>query len=680
MLKEQDKKAIDACVTRPNSVWDAIKSIITAEKYTWYLESLAKVKIMPNIVEKKAEWDSLDTDARSEYMETDAYDKALRKVLQQVARVLGGIDDDDFPIGSFIGEWRKPSKKFMFRQTAFKTAVAFRFTIDETRELLFNVLKDKEQLDFNPRLVDEMIYGYAIIQSLSLVSTQELIENSKIEYLTNVFGTEYQECYPQLIISCDDKYNVFDAQNITKTAFLLAALIEAKNGTFSKENISSIIENKADSDTNDETADDEENARLPKLDPDVSVVLHCYDYANGITQKEPPQYRNSQTTIADLQRMLELAQGFLNAATELAELETKQRLYRSMFDFLEVLKRFTDSQPSDALFSPVDCLPLLAKTNLGNFSTSDFNTMIKDVFINHFHLESRSRDGEGQRVGEYHPYILPRAISEHTDYYVFFFFTLMTAVRDLRAVALRDCMQLWPIYIRMNEILLHAFFDAETIGKKAWDYEQNIKDEDGDYTFTMAQLTDMLNKARSNKKENAFIAALMRSFHIYENFHGFISHGKEEFIGSIDDSGKVLMFNERQRSDITPLFRISDAGLPIPADLSFKRVFYSSAKFKRQYNDKSEPYTRNDILKLAFWKFVGELDDYDSFEPKTEADLRKDEFISYFNDDVSIITCCARINERNPLDRFLLLCLEHTYPILFLEEAISYSNKLRTIF
>lgn len=680
MLEQYDIDAIEACVTRPNSVWDAIKSIITAEKYTWYLESLAKVKIMPNIVKRKAKWDSMNTNERSDYMKTEAYDVDLRKVLQQVARVLGGIDDADFPIGSFIGEWRKPTKKYIFRQTAFKAAVAFRFTIDETRELLFNVLKDKEQLDFNPRLVDEMIYGYAIIQSLSLVSTQELIEKSKIEYLTNVFGTEYKDYYPQLIISCEDKYNVFDAQNITKTAFLLAALIEAKNGTISKEIISSIIENEAASDTNDETADDEENVRLSKLDPDVSVVLHCYDYANGITQKEPPRYRNSQTTVADLQRMLELAQGFLNAAIELAELETKQRLYRSMFDFLEVLKHFTDSQPSDALFSPVDCLPLLAKTNLGDFSTSDFNTMIKDVFINHFHLESQSRDEEGRRVGEYHPYILPRAISKHTDYYAFFFFTLMTAVRDLRAVASRNYMHFWPIYIRMNEILLHAFFDAETLGKKAWDYEQNIKDEDGDYTFTMAQLTDMLNKARSNKKENAFIAALMRSFHIYENFHGVISRGKEEFIGSIDDSGKVLMFNERQRPGITPLFRISDAGLPIPADLSFKKVFYSSAKFKRQYNDKSKPYTRNDILKLAFWKFVGELDDYDSFEPETEADLRKDEFISYFNDDVSIITCCARINERNSLDRFLLLCLEHTYPILFLEEAISYSNKLRTIF
>lgn len=662
MLEQYDIEAIEACVTRPNSVWEAIKSIITAEKYTWYLESLAKVKIMPNIADRKAIWDAMDADARSKYMKTDTYDEDLKKVLQQVATVLGGIDtkNNDFKVGSNIKSWK--TAETMQRRMAFKAAIAFRLTIDETRELLFNALKDKERLDFNPRLVDEMIYGYAIIQSLSLVSTQELIENSKIEYLTNVFGTEYQEYYPQLIISCDDKYNVFDAQNITKTAFLLAALIEAKNGTISKENISSI------------------NVRLSELDPDVSVVLHCYDYANGITQKEPPQYRNSQTTIADLQRMLELAQGFLNAATELAELETKQRLYRSMFDFLEVLKHFTDSQPSDALFSPVNCLPLLAKTNLGNFSTSDFNTMIKDVFINHFHLESQSRDEEGRRVGEYHPYILPRAISEHTDYYAFFFFTLMTAVRDLRAVASRNYMHFWPIYIRMNEILLHAFFDAETIGKKAWDYEQNIKDEDGDYTFTMAQLTDMLNKARSNEKENAFIAKLMRSFHIYENFHGVISRGKEEFIGSIDDSGKVLMFNERQRSDITPLFRISDAGLPIPADLSFKKVFYSSAKFKRQYNDKSEPYTRNDILKLAFWKFVGELDDYDSFEPKTEADLRKDEFISYFNDDVSIITCCARINERNSLDRFLLLCLEHTYPILFLEEAISYSNKLRTIF
>lgn len=683
MLTEQDRNEIDACVTRPNSVWEGIKSVITAEKYTWYLESLAQVHIVPNVAKRKVKWDAMDADSRSKYMGTDAYDEDLKKVLQQVANVLGG--GDDLKIGAKIPIWR--NAKVMQRQTAFKTAIAFRFTIEETRELLFIVLKDKEQLDFNPRLVDEMIYAYSIIQNLSLASAQELIESSKIVYLTNVFGAEYQDYYPQLITSCDAKYNVLDAHNITKTAFLLAALIEVMNGTINEEIISSIIESEDQRDMNGETADDEENARIPKLDPDVSVAFHCYEYANSISQNDPPQFRNTQTTIADLHKMLHLAQEFLSAAMDLSKLETKLKLYRSMYDFLAVIKRSTDVQPSGTLFSPVDYLPLLTETDLGCFSTSDFNTMIKDVFIKHFHLETQGRDGEGKRIGEYHPYILPRAISEHTDYYAFFFFTLMTAIRDLRAVTLRDSIQFWPIYTRMNGILIQAFFGADKIGKKAWDYEQNIRDEDGEYTFTIDQLNDMFNRARVPKKKNGFIAALMHSFHIYENFCGYISRGKEEFIASIEDSGKVLVYNELQSANFVPLFRISDAGLPVPdADMPFKKIFYSSAKFRRQYIDKSEPYTRNDILKLAFWTFVAELDDYDTFDTKDEEelkhaiDLRKDDFISYFNEKVAPQTCCTLINESNSIDKFLLLCLEHIYPIVFLEEAIAYSKKLHTIF
>lgn len=92
MLTEQEKKAIEDCVTRPISVWEGIKSIITAEKYTWYLESLARVHIVPNIAERKAKWDRKNAEARSDYMETDDYDEDLKKVLQQVANVLSGFN------------------------------------------------------------------------------------------------------------------------------------------------------------------------------------------------------------------------------------------------------------------------------------------------------------------------------------------------------------------------------------------------------------------------------------------------------------------------------------------------------------------------------------------------------------------------------------------------------------
>lgn len=683
-LNEVDKNRIDACVKRPDTVWEGIKSIITPEKYSWYLDKLSEIaetkkeKLKPDIAKRKEKWFSMDDEARKDYMLTDAYDEDLYKLIQQVAQVLGGDDNKEFKIGSKIKIWK--TAQTMKRYTALKTAVTIRFTIEETKELLFKVLEDKEQLNFNPRQVNEMIYTYGIINNLPLGSVQALINNSKKDYLKNVFGSCYQEYYEKLITVCGEKHNILDAYSITKTAFLLAVLIEVENGTLKDETITLFFENEKKNHLKKEK-NRKEKVSFSKIIPDVSVVLHCYDYANDFASKKPPEYRNAQTTSMELKKMFELAQGFINAAIELTDSESNKALYRSMQNFIDLSVQFTSSQSSGAMLSPVNYLPLLIQTELGKFRESEFNTMIKNVFIKHFHSEAQVRDGEQKRVGEYHPYILPRAISEHTDYYAFFFFTLMTAVRDLRAVTLRGCIEFWPIYIRMNEILFHAFFGYKTLGKKAWDYEHNIDDEDAGYTFSLNEITDIIKKARTVKKENEFTTELMRDFHIYENFRGFISRGKEEFIASIEDKGKVLVYNGKHAVDAVPLFNISNAGIPIPdADYPFKNSFYSSAQFKRQYIDKSEPYTRNEILKLAFWNFVGDLDDYDSFISKEDAELRKDEFISYFNDDVAPLTCCAAVNERNSLDRFLLLCLEHIYPIKFLEEAIAYNDNLCTIF
>ena len=56
--------------------------------------------------------------------------------------------------------------------------------------------------------------------------------------------------------------------------------------------------------------------------------------------------------------------------------------------------------------------------------------------------------------------------------------------------------------------------------------------------------------------------------------------------------------------------------------------------------------------------------------------LGVEDFTTYFDDDVAPDTCCAAINESNSLDRFLLLCLEHEDPILFLRKAIAYQKTL----
>ncbi len=672
VLKEKDMDAINACVTRPNSVWEGIKSIITAEKYTWYLESLAEVKIMPNIEQRKAKWDAMNAAERAEYMKSEDYDEDLKKVLQQVATVLGAVDpkNDDFKLGTKIPSWLKA--KTMQRKTAFKAAVAFRFTKDETRELLYTVLEDEKQLDFNPRMVDEMLYAYAILHKISLVSVQKLIESAEIQYLINVFGTKYRACFEQLISHSDADYKVFDAANITETAFRLAAIIEGK-----QDELARLADSMVEDDSNDESEDDAESGRREKLVPDTSVALLCYDYANDCERYTEPQnkYQYAQRTPEQLRGMFENAQQYLNTALELVELETKRKLYCSMQDFLNKAMEYTASLPSEKRLSPIDYLPLLSETGLGKFPKGDFNEMIKHILLDHFRQETEARQEEQRRVGEYHPYVLPRFFAEHAAYYCFFFSTLMTAVRDLRAVTQRRCPELWQIYIRMNEILFHAFFGEDALGAKEWKYEQHLDAKyDGEETYTLQQLRNMLDSI-SEKTAEDFLKVLMRSYHIYENYHGNISRAKEDFIGSLEDEKRVIRRMGSKEDDlkdgIVPLFRISNAGEVASNIHSPFHSFYSSAMFNQQYIEKSKPYTRNDIVKLAFWDFVGTLDDYDRFDPE----LRIDQFYDFFKN-IADELCCAPINECNSLDRFLLLCFKYQYPLQFLEAALAYNDSI----
>lgn len=670
VLKEKDKDAIDACVTRPNSVWEGIKSIITAEKYTWYLESLAKVKIKPDIKQRKAKWDAMNAAERAEYMKVEAYDEDLKKVLQQVAKVLGA--NDDFKLGSRIPGW--VTAKTMQREIAFKAAVAIRFTRDETRKLLYTVLEDEKQLDFNPRMVDEMLYTYAILRKTSLNSVQELIESAKIQYLINVFGTKYQEYFGKLVSSSDADYKLLDAANITETAFRLAAIIEGKHDELAR-----LADSMVEDDSNDESEDDAKSGRREKLVPDTSVALLCYDFANDCKRYTEPQnkYQYAQRTPEQLRGMFENAQQYLNTALVLVELEEKRELYCSMQDFLNKAMEYTASQPSEKRLSPIDYLPLLSKTNLGQFPKGDFNEMIKHILLDHFRKETEARQEEQRRVGEYHPYVLPRFFAEHAAYYCFFFSTLMTAVRDLRAVTQRVCPELWQIYIRMNEILFHAFFDEDALGAKEWKYEQHLDakyldaKDDGEETYTLQQLKNMLASIISEKTAEDFLKVLMRSYHIYENYHGNISRAKEDFIGSLEDKKRVIRRMGSKEDGIVPLFEISNAGKVESNIHSPFHSFYSSARFNQQYIEKSKPYTRNDIVKLAFWDFVGKLDDYDRFDPE----LRIDRFYEFFKN-IADELCCAPINECNSLDRFLLLCFKYQYPLQFLEAALAYNDSI----
>ena len=688
-LNEKDKERIKACVKRPATVWEGIKSIITVDKYTWYLEELAKIHIMPNIAERKEKWDSMDDDTRKYYMHTDDYDIDIRRVLSQVSQVLGGDEEDDFQIGAKIGIWKKAQT--MKRYTALKAALAFRFTIDEAKELLFKVLADKEQFDFNPRLVNEMLYVYAITNGLSYRKTQQLIEKAKKEYLTNVFSDTYSKYFDELIEHYGKEYNLFAAQNMTATGFYLT-LISMKDGNSGS---SSDISHEA---SKIEDSDETEEIDESRLTPVTSVMHNCYDYAHRQRNGNAPAFRSCQATKTYLKGMFEFSDNLIKESMvrllkkeckdpyEKDERKEKYCLYEAMEKYISLSMEYTDAQSDNALLSPLDFIPLLIKTKLGEFLNGKFNTMIKNKFLKHF----------------------------NSEYYSFFFESLMPAQRDLRASILSAKTDLWNVYISMNNLFKHVYFDSTGIAARCWEYEQKVcKKENADNTYTMDQLNNMIGSKEIKIGVEIFTEYLLNSYHIYENFHSYYSRGKEEYIAEMEDKHRVILYISREEimtdaeekrievKDTLKYFNGTDYlfknvyyfknnkcilmneekdntgknSEKKKKELSFKEAFYSCSRFEKQYLYKTLPYTRSDIIKLAFWDYAANPENL-----KKDSKERIADFIIEFKLNVAQQTCCAMINTNNALDRFLLLCLEHDNPIGFLKEAYEFAFKGHQIF
>ena len=692
MLTEQDKKAIDACITRPNSVWEGIKSIITAEKYTWYLESLAKVQIKPDIAKRKAKWDAMDADARIKYMETPDYDEDLKKVLQQVATVLGGNDSNKFQIGSYIKNWIDPKKQNMFRHVAFKTATVLRFTIDETRQLLFTVLADDEQTDFNPRLPNEMIYAYAIINGILMTakpqkineqevqqpSVENMLYEAKIQFLGQLFGNADVVHFPRLIEIADNYFNILDSVNMTKAALFMAAIKTSSVDVLLKNIFDEIKEDS--SQTDEETSQTE---RRPKLLPDASVMQRCYEYVSYDHEDElyvegvaKPVFEKAQISKHSCLRVLKYVSSILETAPNLVNQNSKGSnrrvaVYSDMKGFIEKCIESVEEQSEESVFSVLDFMEILGESNLGQYSQSEFSAMIDNIIIDKLDADWQNpRDkSENGRVSSYHG-DRPQLNGDQAKYFHFFFDALEVATRDLRAITERKCKELWSAYVIMNQVLAFPYFSHEGVGMKVWEHEEDVTANCREYTYTIEKLQYNIEDAENMPDPSEYITSLLSDDHCFSYFNKtIISRGKEKFISELDDEGKLTGCCPLIP---TPLFiRREDGTLTQNEQDEYLRTFYDYMRFNKQYFSKALAYSRSDILKLAFWSFMGR-----SRKKKYNPELGPDEFITYFDEDVASDTCCAAINESNSLDRFLLLCLEHEEPVLFLKEAIAYQKTL----
>lgn len=227
----------------------------------------------------------------------------------------------------------------------------------------------------------------------------------------------------------------------------------------------------------------------------------------------------------------------------------------------------------------------------------------------------------------------------------------------------------WHVYTEMNRILLYPYYDSNGICARVIEhYCQRREREpiqyhgevlDG-YTYTLNKINDALGDIEFGLEPSELISGIMEDIHCFEYFNQvFISRGNDEFVRLLYES------------DVLDSLGVLGKEQP-----EYLRRFYCADTFREQFEKRSIPYKRKDILKLAFWQWVNDANNLDQGPAS-----RKASFVTFFDKLIQEKKlCCAPSNTYNPLDKFLSLCIAADDPILFLKEAIEYSDKLKRIF
>ena len=701
MLTEQDRQAIDACTTRPESVWVVIKEI-AIKKYDEYLTLLeptcntsARQSEFKGISDR---WETVkDNQAKKEeFLSSEVFDSDLCYVLKAVAQRLHGLSTKFMNIEPYIKNWH--NNRTVDRRTAFIVSIGFGFDIEETRRLLYNVLDDDEQMDFNPRLTNEMIYAYAIINGIPLTakskkidgkevqqtSVENMLYEAKIQFLKQLFGNADADYFPELIEVADSNFNILDSVNMTKSALFLASI--------KTESVKKLLKNIADESKENSSHIEEETTqveRRPKLLPDITVMQRCYEFVSYdqddeycIERVAKPVFRDSQILKDSYIDVLKYVISVLKTAQKQVNPKSngsvaRKSIYSNMQEYIEHCVEYVQKQPENSLLSIMDFLLILEESKLGEYNQSEITAMIDTIIVKKLVDEWKMHCEGNIRSTSYHD-VGAKFSGDQVEYFRFFFNTLKVAIRDLRAITARGCHELWPAYIEMNRILKYSYFSVDGVGMKLWEYDEMVNAERSDYTgkleytYTVDKLQYNLDDAENMPDPADFIANLLSDIHCFELFnHAMISRGKNAFVSGLDKEGegKIIGRTRNALLDSHPLFLLrEDDTFAQDDDL---KSFYHYRRFQKQYYEKTTAFSRSDILKLAFWDFIVRRK-MKKYIPK----FGPGEFIDYFDTEVAPDTCCAEINESNSLDRFLLLCLEHEDPIQFLKETIIFYKTL----
>ena len=578
----------------------------------------------------------------------DIEDKNLERVLIYFAMNLRGVTTGDgvnkWNIKNVFHAEKLKKRNSIERKNLLRLAVAFGFTTEETRTLMFQILEGKEQDDFNPRKMEEILYFIALKKGLPLytkgtsgtpnginVSLQELFVYAQKLYLKKMFSSSSEEendgfiqfLYDNKIngadISNNTTINILRAEEMKKTALMYA--IYLSSGTTSS-----------------------------SIDPkQLKKTTEFFSKLNDLSEKIAGKY-----LAKNVPAIFEVANMFLTASRNRSsndpETTGKFDFLRSIFS--ELMEESSNMKQTGTNYFDLNGLfPILAKkageidvshrASIARFIIGKLSTVQKKLTtqgdIYYSRLEPSQRD-------------LVPVIAE---YMKIFFKNIEdgTSPKELIDVYQKYCEFQNDFYTGIVQQLENKRRDNERIsvgrseeidlgrGSVSTSYDQT-------YGTSTIQMTDYLQQQIDEAQTKEDVTQIIKdkiedaSFHVFELYEN--PYFRNSRWKSVEDEFEKLEMDNKDAS--------------VSARAFFKKIDFDRlpiAKGEVILGADSAKITRNDLLKLFFLKFVAERTDSDSLDDDMlPADFKID-FQTY-----SIRMCCSEICEQNALDQFLLYCLD----------------------
>ena len=647
MLGEAEKKRLEKIAASHQNVWEAFKEV-AGKRYEEYLCALEENMPKTQVQKRKELQDIRNRWNASAKQIQDIEDKDLERVLIYFAMNLRGVTTGDgvnkWNIKNVFHAEKLKKRNSIERKNLLRLAVAFGFTTEETRTLIFQILEGKEQDDFNPRKMEEILYFIALKKGLPLytkgtsgtpnginVSLQELFVYAQKLYLKKMFSSSSEEendgfiqfLYDNKIngadISNNTTINILRAEEMKKTALMYA--IYLSSGTTSS-----------------------------SIDPkQLKKTTEFFSKLNDLSEKIAGKY-----LAKNVPAIFKVANMFLTASRNRSsndpETTGKFDFLRSIFsEFMEESSNM--KQTGTNYFDLNGLFPILAKkageidvshrASIARFIIGKLSTVQKKLTtqgdIYYSRLEPSQRD-------------LVPVIAE---YMKIFFKNIEdgTSPKELIDVYQKYCEFQNDFYTGIVQQLENKRRDNERISvgrSEEIDLGRGSVSTSYDQTYgpSTIQMTDYLQQQIDEAQTKEDVTQIIKdkiedaSFHVFELYEN--PYFRNSRWKSVEDEFEKLEMDNKDASASARAFfkKIDFDRLPI-------------AKGEVILGADSAKITRNDLLKLFFLKFVAERTDSDSLDDDMlPADFKID-FQTY-----SIRMCCSEICEQNALDQFLLYCLD----------------------